>query len=162
MDHLAITRLVKTTDEQNELINLIEELIENNFKDKLTPSDNTLNSKFAKKLWEVVSAAIISEKISDDKKSIEKFLNSLLREVRLLNRLRITLAFEPNEITMGKLKRWAETNLSGNLIYDIEIDPQILGGTIIVSDDGKYADFSLSRKFNGLFLTRKQEILSLL
>ena len=162
MDQANILTGVKTTKEQNELINLIEKLIENNFKKSFAPNDEILNSGTTRKLWEGVSAALIAGNISEDQKEREKFLDSLLSKVRSQNKLKVTIAIEPNNKLLERLRDWTGKNLSGNTILDITVDPQILGGAIIVSSNGEYADFSLFKRINDLFLTRKQEILSLL
>lgn len=162
MDQTNILTIVKTTKDQNELINLIEKLIENNFKKSFAPNDEILNSGTTRKLWEAISTSLISGNISEDQKEREKFLDSLLSKVRALNKLKITLAIEPNNRLLEHLRDWMDKNLSENTILDITVDSQILGGAIIVSGNGDYADFSLFKRINDLFLTRKQEILSLL
>lgn len=162
MDQNNIFKLIRTAHEQNELISLIEKLLENNFKEELTPSEEILNSSFARILWNAISSALVGGNISGNKKETEKFLDSLLIKTKSLNKLKITIAFEPKDALLESLSKWAGSNLSGNVIFDFKLDPQILGGAIIASDKGEYADFSLSKKINDLFLQQKQEILSLL
>lgn len=162
MDHTNILKLIRITSEQSELINLIETLLENNFKEKPGLNDKIINSDLTKKLYNVVSEALISHNIAGDKKETEKFLDSLLSETRNLDKVKITIAFAPNDGVIEYLSKWAKANFSGNIIFDISVDPQILGGAIIANDKGEYADFSLSKKLTDLFLNQKEQILSLL
>ena len=64
MDEANILKLIRTNEEQNESVNLLEKLLENTYKDKLDPTIiNT--SSFVKNLWVGISEAIALRKIAN-------------------------------------------------------------------------------------------------
>lgn len=148
-----IIKLVRTKSEQRELIDLIDNLKDNNF--VIKPSSVGDKSLIEKAL--ITALASIEIK---NKKAIETFLDSLRDRTIKLEILKLTIPFNPNEKTIAKLNKWAQDNLPANTIYDINVDPDILGGAIIISNKGNYSDISLSKKIGDLFVTKKKEIFS--
>jgi hypothetical protein len=61
-----------------------------------------------------------------------------------------------------KLKDWAETYKIVNLVFDIEVKPEIIAGAIIISREGKYVKYSLSEMLDDYFIRNKQELSALL
>lgn len=153
-----IIKLIRTVEEQNESINLVEKLFENTYKDRFDPAIVS-GSSFGKNLWVAISGAIASRRIGSDRQEVEKFLNSLLFAIRGLNSLKITIAVTPSDNLIINLQKWAKKNLSENIIFDIKVDPQILGGAIIISDKGEFADFTLSKKINDVFSAKLKILL---
>ena len=162
MDHSNILKLVRTTEEQNHLISLIEVLLENNFKERALANDEFGNSNFMKNASDTIISEQTKLNIVENKKEKEKFLNSLLDLVRNLNTLKISIAVRPNEELVKALDKWTGQNLSGKVIFDLNFDPDILGGAIIINKKGDYANYSLLKKIDAFFLNHKQDILSLL
>lgn len=150
-----IVKLIRTVEEQNESINLIEKLLENTYKDKLDTSMINV-SNFSKNLGKVIYDEIKAQNIETNREKVEKFLDSLLVQIRGLNSLKITIAIPPNENLIANLSNWAVKNLSQDIIFDIQVDPQILGGAIITSNEGLFEDLSVSKKINEYFLAEKQ------
>jgi F0F1-type ATP synthase delta subunit len=157
-----IVNLIRTRQEQQELIKLLEILLEDNFKNKLHETKIIVGSEATRKIHEELIKLITSQGINDKPQEKEKFLNSLLAEVKSLKSIKITLAFEPSDQTLSKLIVWSQKNLKANLIFDISIDPEIMGGAIIVSDTGKYTDSTLSRKMDEFFDAKKLDLSTLL
>ena len=72
---------------------------------------------------------------------LTKLLNDWKSELEALKVLKLSLAFEPNEMILQKLWSWANQNISKNIILDIESDPSLVAGAI-VTWNGHYRDYS--------------------
>ena len=162
MNTSNILKLITTKDEQNELVDLLEKLLELNYTDKLEVPADLLKTALMKSILNAISQEIISLQISGNRNEIEKFLESLLKASRNLNTIKITIAVSPSRNLLKKLGDWAENNISQNFIFDVAVDPQILGGAIVVNDKGDYFDFSISKYIDDIFLKEKAGISSLL
>lgn len=154
MNTASILKLIRTKDEQEELADLLEKLLEINYTDKLEVPADLLKTVVMKSILNAISQEIVSKQISGNRNEIEKFLESLLKASRNLNTIKITTAISPGRNLLKKIGDWAEKNISGNLIFDLTVDPQILGGAIIVNDKGDYSDFSISKYIDDLFLKK--------
>ena len=156
MDNSSILKLIRTTEEKEESINLIESLLENNYKNRLTAEFES-SSPFLRNLWNYISSKIA--KFEGNRLEIEKYLNSVLVKIQDQKTLKITLAIKPSEKLVDTITNWAQKNLSEEIIFDIEVDPRIIGGAIIISNKGEFADFSLLKKIDNIFSSKKAEIL---
>lgn len=154
MDESKVLKLIRTSGEKEELINLIEKLVEETYKDKFDETSE-YSSDLGKKIWDEISLEISSRGISNNRREIEKYLNTLLEKIRTINSLKLTLAISPSEELITALSKWVEKNLSEKIIFDIKVDPKIIGGAIITSDKGEFADFSLLKKINLIFKAKK-------
>ncbi len=161
MDENAILNLIKTTDEQNSFINLIENMLENTFKRTPEKDEELEHSPFLESISSAITFAIQKRNISNDRNGIEQFLESILTKAKEIPIMKITISFSPSEKLTISLKEWANKNISGNVIFNITTDPKILGGAVIMSK-GEYSNYSLSDKIDKFFLTKKQEVLLLL
>lgn len=157
MDESKVLKLIRTAGEKEELISLAEKLIEETYKEKFE-GVSEYSSNLSKKIWEVISLEISSIGISNNRRKIEKYLNSLLEKTRNINSLKLTIAISPTPELITALSNWVEINLSEKIIFDIKVDPEIIGGAIITSDSGEFADFSLLRKINQIFEAKKSTI----
>ena len=155
-----ILSLVRTSDEQSELISLTQELLENDFKKILTPQENLNQTQ--SKLWDEINKYLASQNLSEDKKAVEVFLQKLLEDARNMKVVKITLALRPNEEILETLKNWSSKNLSPRTIFDVTVDPEVLGGAIISGSNGRYANLSLQWKMASYFQKNRQAVLSLL
>lgn len=157
-----ILKVLRTKSEQRELINLIDNLLANDLANDLAfnSTNSVSKSPIETALSSTLGSFVNQSEKSKNKKEIETFLTSLRISVMKLEILKITLPFDPNEKTISKLKIWALENLPANTIYDINTDPDILGGAIIISNKGNYSDFTLSKKIDSLFLTKRDELLA--
>ena len=156
MDNSSILKLIRTTEEKEESISLIKSLLENNYKNRLTAEFES-SSPFLGNLWNYISSKIT--KFEGNRLEIEKYLNSVLVKIQDQKTLKITLAIKPSEKLVDTITNWAQKNLSEEIIFDIEVDPRIIGGAIIISNKGEFADFSLLKKIDNIFSSKKAEIL---
>ena len=159
MNYSIFLKLMRTKDEQNEAINLIEELIQGLYKKQ---NKTNTPSSFRTLLTNEIVKIIQGQKIYENKIKSEKFLNSLLDAVKNLTVLKLTIAIEPDQKIITSMKNWAEKNNLSGTIFEFIIDPTILGGAVIVNHKGSYADYSLLKKIDELFLNQKQLIFKLL
>lgn len=70
-------------------------------------------------------------------------------------KISLTIAFKPNEELMSALSSWAKENLKEKAVFDITVDPSIVGGAIIECD-GLYRDESVRKILEDAF--SKKEI----
>jgi len=159
MDLNFILKHVRTVDERTELIELIEELLENNFKRDQSPIPNTA---FSKNASDAIRREINIRGIENNRSEIEKFLESILTEVKQLPEIRISIAIQPTETLINSLKSWAEKNDLNNVVFAIEVKSEIIAGAIVMSHKGEYGNYSLSSQLDKFFIEKKQEVLSLL
>ena len=71
----------------------------------------------------------------------------------------MSLAIDPTPETIDRLFDWVKKNLGEGIVLDIDKDESILGGAII-SFDGIYNDLSLRKTLEGIFQTKKDEIMN--
>ena len=159
MDGSFILKYVRTAEEKNELINLLEELQENTFKRDF---EVKTDSEFVSKAMKMIYAQIETLNISNDREKTEEFLENILKETRSLPQIKLAIAINPTEELIDKLKNWANENNLGNVIFEFELKQDILAGVIIMSDHGEYANYSLSAQIDKFFATKKQELLTLI
>ena len=78
---------------------------------------------------------------------LKTFFSSITEDIATLPVLSLTLAFEPKEKTLQKLSEWFVLNLNRQTVFDISVDPELIGGASI-SFKGKHMDFSISPAFD--------------
>ncbi|MBP9716315.1 MAG: hypothetical protein KBD51_00015 [Candidatus Levybacteria bacterium] len=159
MNYSNFLKLIRTKDEQNEVINLIEELTQGLYKKQnKTDPPSPYKAFLSNEIMKIIQA----QKIIDNKIKTEKFCNSLLEAVKNLTVLKLTIAIEPDQKMITSIKNWVDKNSIDGGIFEFTIDPNILGGAVIVNHKGSYADFSLLKRIDELFLNQKQLISKLL
>jgi F0F1-type ATP synthase delta subunit len=154
-----IYKHIRTTEERNELVELIEEMLENNFRRDQEPLPKTpFSSTVANEIYEHIRL----HGIENNRENIEKLLEKMLGEVKKLPEIRLTIAIPPSENLKNNLKTWADENGLRNVVFNIEVKTDITAGTIIMSHLGEYGNYSLSSQLDKYFNQKKQEILALL
>jgi F0F1-type ATP synthase delta subunit len=137
--------LIRTSDEQSGAIELLEEMLAENF--KKTPNPKSANkSFFLKNFYSYLIDRINSE--SGNRENIKIILENILSEVKNLKKIKITLASQPDETTIENLGKWLNNNQLQNYIFDVALDKKILGGAVITGQKGDYKDFSLSKNID--------------
>lgn len=150
---------IMTSEQKSELIDIVEQLLEDIFKKDSRP---TPKSSFGKKALEMIYFEIEKKQIGGNTIEMEKFLQALIEETKALPELKLTIAVSPTEELLERLKDWAIGKGHGNLIFDIDVKPDIIAGAIIISKEGKYTKYSLSDMLDNYFTVRKQELVNLL
>ncbi len=107
------------------------------------------------KVRPVVSAAVQKE-LKDQNIKVDEYLNGLKKEIKKFELVTITLAYEPTNATFNNLGSWVRKNTFGLTVIDINYDPSIVAGAIIVFK-GKYVDYSIRTQIKSLFESKKYE-----
>jgi len=79
--------------------------------------------------------------------SLKIFFNLLQMKISSLPVITMKLAVEPKEKTLQTLSQWFFLNVKKQVLFDITIDPEIIGGADIYFDS-KFLDFSVKTSFN--------------
>lgn len=149
-----IIKQIQTKSEAKELLFGINLILESfNFKKK--SFEAVLEKSLSLKVSEIIKT-FISEK---DKKDVQESLITLKNKLQALKAITLTLAFSPTGDSIKKISSWIKENLGEEFIFEIEEDPTIIGGAIIVYK-GKYKNLSLKKKLEETFKKNKEELLS--
>ena len=159
MDVNFILKYIRTSEEKNELINIIEIMIENNFKNSPSP---ITGSAYTKMLSEVIYNEINVRKLTNNQEDIDKFLDSIKKLTSSLYEMRMLIPINPSEDLIKKLKAWANENNLPSVIFNLEKKSDIVGGAVIMTHEGEYLDYSLSKQIDKYFIDNKSEITALL
>lgn len=82
--------------------------------------------------------------------SVSKALKELRERVENLCKIQLTTSFVPNAVFIETLKDWVRNNLKKDTLIDMNYDPEVLGGAIVVYN-GVYKDYSLSKSLDNYF-----------
>jgi len=94
--------------------------------------------------------------------AIEKIADRLAEIKKKLDGLKIvslTLAIEPKKSTIDKIIFFVREHIEKDIIIEINVEPNIIGGAIIVFN-GLYRDYSLKTKLDEVFRTKREQILN--
>lgn len=137
--------LIRTYDEQSSVIELLEEMLAENFK-KIPNPKSANKSIFLKNFYSYLLERINSN--GADRESTKQLLDNTLTEVKNLKKIKITLASPPDDFVIQNIEQWLNNNNLENFIFDITINKKILGGAIIVGKRGEYKDFGLDKRID--------------
>jgi len=79
--------------------------------------------------------------------SLKIFFNLLQMKITSLPVITMKLAIEPKEKTLQTLSQWFLLNVNKQVLFDITVDPEIIGGVDIYFDS-KFLDFSVRTTFD--------------
>ncbi len=80
-----------------------------------------------------------------NKDNVYPLFDQLEDQIKKLNPLVIYLAFEPGQEQIEKIGQWFKKNLAKLPVFEIKVDPGLLGGVALVNS-GVYKDYSLRSK----------------
>jgi len=146
-----VLKLIKTTEEQS----LFEDEL-NSLKNALYQNEDHFN-EVLNGLRPQIAKALVTE-LSANSDSKENYLNNLTEELRKLPTVGLTLAFEPSSATINKIYDWLASHTTTPTLIDIDVNPRILGGVIIVSK-GTYSDLSVKKSVDNYLKEHKAEII---
>jgi hypothetical protein len=87
---------------------------------------------------------------AESRKAIKSFIDSMIIKISSLPVMSLVLAFEPKTETLKLLSEWFIVNTKKQVLFDIKVDPGLIGGAAIRSR-GKYLDFSIKPVFDKHF-----------
>jgi len=137
--YTEIISKVKTVEEKEKLKEEIEFLIDSLYDPHGLAFDEMLKSKVREKFATVLSEE--SHKEGVDKK---EFLVRLKNELEAAKVVKLTLGFEPTQVSLDKIWQFLFSALGKMLLLDIDYQPKIVGGAIIIYE-GVFRDFSLKK-----------------
>ena len=153
-------RDIKTIEQLEEFSSEIDNILSNLFKVKNRNIEEILDRTVGQKTLEIVKKLVRENKIdSSDYNSLDKLLSGIKQDLKKIRILKMSLAIDPTFEIIDRLFDWVRKNLGEGIILDIDKNETILGGAII-SFDGEYKDFSLKRALEGIFQTKKGEIMN--
>lgn len=137
----------------NELIDKLEKLKSKSF----TTGDSfekKIISVFSEEQGQTLLNIVEQEKISlNNPLSISKFLDNLLRGLKVIPVVQLRLAILPTKDILEKISDWLIENLGGKCVIDVTVDPKILGG-IVLESGGLYRDYSLAKRVDAMLVVK--------
>jgi F0F1-type ATP synthase delta subunit len=151
---------LKTTQEVENLIHVIDNFMLSFFKSENVPTRETLdsiNADFSQKIIEVFSKSGLD---INDRGVVGDFFNTLKEILAKLKVIDLILAFQPTGKTIRKIHDFVTETIGIGYVLNIEVSEDILGGSIIIFN-GKYNDFSLNKSIEEAFSTKREQIVRL-
>lgn len=134
-----ILSTIRTKQELDLLSQEIDLLSASLYKDHGTSFETILEGSVRAKVSAEIKNAL---RKNQTKKS--EFLKGLSAELKKLKVLKLALAIEPTEKSIGKIFGWVEVNVGKGVVLDISFDKELIAGTII-SYQGEYRDYSVKK-----------------
>lgn len=147
---------VRTKREAEILAEEIAKLIESLYKTREGTYEAVLGASV--RAWVASELKTLFAKEGLNKEETLRDLKDRLEKVKVL---KLELAFEPTQDAISKIHEWAKANVDENILLDLGYNPAILAGTIITFK-GKYGDYSLRKKLDEEFRSKKREIMATL
>lgn len=130
---------IQTKEDAGKLSDEIEILISSLYKKDISFED-VLNSKVSKKTADKIRTYLVGANVEETLKDIQNKISSLTE-------VNIRIAFEPSISFISYLTQWMRENLDGSAILEVEIDPSIIAGVVVIYK-GKYIDLSLAKRLS--------------
>lgn len=130
-----------------EEINLTENFI---FKDVSTPLSEKLKGKTRHGFRDLVEKLEKESSFFRSPNQQFSFFQNLKKNLKKIPQLKLELVFEPSIEFLLKIKQWFKEKNKQEVILDLSVNPEIVGGTII-EYQGRYRNFSLAKKIDELF-----------
>ncbi len=147
---------VRTKSEAQYLGDEIDLLLEKIYSTREGGYEEAMKGQVRAWVSELIRAEMEKESIG-----AEEYLRGLKERLTKLKTIKLTLAFEPSEVGLDKIHEWIRRNVGEGIVFDISINPTLLGGAVIVSG-GEYRDYSLRRKLAGTIETKREQIVNIL
>lgn len=87
---------------------------------------------------------------AESRLAIKEFIDKMLAHIGTLQTITLTLAFEPTEKTLQGLSRWFILNMKKQVLFDIQVDRNLIGGAAIQSS-GRFLDYTIKPDFDRIF-----------
>lgn len=139
-----ISALARTRSEANILLGELDVLLRSLYKTGQDNFDATLAGRVRARTANAISLAVVGA-------NTEVVLKNLKNKIEALNYLGLTIAFDPNLETIGRLYLWVKQNLGDGVAIDLKIEKSILGGAII-EYKGKIRSFTILTAVDNYFL----------
>lgn len=147
MEQLDLSAFFTTKAQSSDFVSRLalvsEKLYQNEFN-----LETTLFDQFGMHKKEKLLALLRENNInSKSNTELKEFFDKIVEKTTSLPVLTITIAFEPKEQTLQAISQWFLINMNKQMLFDIVIDPTILGGAAFTYN-GKFLDFSIKQVFD--------------
>lgn len=106
-------------------------------------------------------AKIIQEDLQKYPKGKEEYLNGLEEKLLNMREMRLTLSFEPNELTIKRISESIKKDFGIEVYVNFMYDKYLIGG-VVITFNGKYVDYSLRKVFDNAFDEERDKIKKLM
>lgn len=156
MERLELTYFFKTKAQANDfssrLATIIQRLYENDFS-----LEKALMDAFGLQKKEKFMTLLRDNQINIEKVDVLKtFLVKIQETISKMQIMDITIAFEPKEKNLQAIADWLLMNLNRQILFNITVDPQIIGGAKI-NYNGRYLDVTMQPVFEKILATMQQQ-----
>jgi F0F1-type ATP synthase delta subunit len=137
-----------------DLIHQIDAVIEALFDNKV-PFEEKLDKHLEYGIKNNILMLVQKSKIpTDNVNAMQNFFEDLKNRIKTLPVIHLQVAIEPNTTMVKHIAEWLYFNLKKNILIDVQVRPNIVGGTII-GYDGKMDDYTLRRRIKEKYLIHR-------
>ncbi len=92
-------------------------------------------------LLELIAAAGVSQQRAAE---LEKLLDGIRKTVAGIPNMELTVAVEPSELALARIKEWIDTHSQTKVVLEIKVNPRIIGG-VRIAFNGRYHDYTVRK-----------------
>ncbi|GEM_PF-1871787 len=156
IDPLPLREFLKTKNDANDFIYLLEKLSADLFKKNGKSFDKLLSQDLSYEVGKTLkSVAEGTGESMRNKQHVELFFSHLKDITSSLPVIHVIVAVEPTEKVVSLIHNWIYNNFKKLMLLDITYDPELIGGCV-VSFNGKANDYSLKSQMS---MMRNQDVL---
>jgi hypothetical protein len=152
MEHTALSQLhpyLKTKKDVNRLINILENLTEELFKEAFN-LQQFLSREGSYDFVESFQNALKTNcPDPSDKHQMQNYIAKAQEEIEKLPIVHIILPFAPKESLIAVIHDWFLLNYKKTVVLDVAVDPDLIGGSVL-SFQGRANDYSLKGQIEQL------------
>lgn len=144
---LRLHPYLRTKNDANEVMVVLEKLKDELFKETFTLSDvltQNVPHEFAAGIQNLITELGINDK---DRNSLQSFFTMIIENISSLPVVHIMLSVSPKAKLLEEIHEWFYQNFQKTVLLDISIDPGIIGGCTI-SFKGRANDYSLKNRID--------------
>jgi F0F1-type ATP synthase delta subunit len=156
--YFDIITSLKTTQEAEFLVSEIDALMSNFFESEEVSMRKALDSISEESKFKIMQIFTKNNLNPNDRDIVVKFFKTLKELIKRLKVVKLILAFEPTGKTIANIHNFVKETLGIGYILEIEVSKEVLAGAVVIFN-GKYVDFSLKKRIEDTFGTKREEIL---
>jgi hypothetical protein len=151
MDEIYFSEFFHTKSQANDFLIRLNEISDKIYQTGFN-IDTELTNNFGIEKKENFLRLLRNHKINPQSASgLKEFINKILEKISAIPVLSLTIAFEPNQETLNKLSEWFILNASKEVVFEIKVNPKIVGGATI-NFNGQFKDYSIKETFDHVVL----------
>jgi len=141
---------------------VLEEFTASFFSSQSLEQQQQLFRKLPPETAEILIAALAKEQITPNNQiSIKRQIDELTTKLKTCKLIQLTLAFQPDEVTVTLFSDWIKKNIQPDLLIDLQFDKTIVGGALLIAN-GVYKDYSVRKRLSNRFQIQRDEIMKLI